>query len=260
MMNSNPLLNESTFNAETATYPKSTTMTVQGTMYKTCVMLAILIVTATLTWVQASRATAGYEGIDAARAAFQAVSHWFYIGVFGGLITAFITIFKKDISPITAPIYAAFEGLFLGGFSCYINTIYPGVASQAVLATLVVFAVMLVLYSTRIIPVTQKFIVVVSAATIGLMVFYAIAFICSFFGTYFSILSIHNASAISIGFSAFAVILASLNLMLDFNMIEYNSDRGAPKYMEWYGAFALMVTLIWLYIELLRLLAKLNKR
>ena len=261
MLNSNPLLSESTFRSDTTTYQTQSVMTVQGAMFKTCILLAILIATATLTWAKAaSAAGAGAEGIEAARQAFQAISHWFYIGIFGGLILAIFTCIAKKASPITAPMYAAFEGLFLGGFSCYINTIYPGVAAQAIAATFAVFAVMLVIYSTRIIPVTNTFVAVISTATAGLFLFYLVAFICSFFGTYFSILSIHNSSPISIGFSVIVVILASLNLLVDFRMIEDGANAQAPKYMEWYSAFALMVTLVWLYIEILRLLAKLQKR
>ena len=185
-------------------------------------------------------------------------------GVIGGLVIALIMGFKKTWSPYLAPAFALFEGLFVGSVSAYYDyafrTNYPGIVMQAVGLTLVVALVMFVLYQTRIIRVTNKFRSVVMIATLSLAVFYLIQWISSLaFG--FSIGSFTHASTpLGIGFSVVVVCLAALNLLLDFDMIEKGVEAGAPKYMEWYGAFGLLVTLVWLYLEILRLLAKLKDR
>jgi len=186
------------------------------------------------------------------------------IGVFGGLALALIMAFKKAWSPWLAPAFGLTEGLFVGSVSAYYDyayrTSYPGIVMQAVGLTLIVALVMFVLYQTRIIKVTNKFRSIIAIATISLAVFYLVQWISSLaFGV--TIGAFTNASTpFGIGFSFVVVCLAALNLLLDFDMIEKGVEARAPKYMEWYGAFGLLVTLVWLYLEILRLLSKLKDR
>lgn len=240
MRTANPALNKNTF---TELDSSGNGMTLRGTADKSLILLFILLVTATYTW------GLGAEG-----------QMLMIIGIFGGLITAMITIFKKTASPITAPIYAAFEGLFLGGISSIFETMYPGIVSQAVFLTLGIFLALLFAYKSRIIKPTENFKLGVFAATAGIAVVYLINMFMSFFGSSIPVLQIDNASPLSIGISIFVIIIAALNLVLDFDFIESGVEANAPKYMEWYSAFGLLVTLVWLYIEILRLLAKLNER
>jgi len=187
-----------------------------------------------------------------------AVMPWVIGGGIGGLITALVTAFRPKSAGISAPIYAIFEGLLLGGISAIFESMYPGVVMRAVLLTLAVFFAMLFLYRSGIIKVTKKLQMGIFAATAGIAVVYLVSFIGSFFGMEFSFL--HGNSNFSIGFSLVVVAIAALNLVMDFSFIERATESGSPKYMEWYGAFGLMVTLIWLYLEILRLLSKLASR
>ena len=177
-------------------------------------------------------------------------------GAIGGFIVAIVTIFKKNWAPITVPIYAILEGLFLGGISQIFEKQFPGIVTQAIILTLGILGALLIAYKTKLIKPTENFKLGVSAATGGIFLVYLINFIMGFFGS--SIPMIHESGLMGIGFSIFVVIIAALNLVLDFDFIEQGVELGAPKYMEWYGAFGLMVTLIWLYLEILRLLAKLQ--
>ena len=179
-------------------------------------------------------------------------------GAIGGLIVAMVTIFKKEWSPVTAPIYAILEGLFLGGISSLLNQAYPGIVLQAVGLTFGVALSLLLVYRSGLIKVTDNFRLGVAAATGGIFLVYLVSFVMSFFGMRIPL--IHESGLIGIGFSVFVVAIAALNLVLDFDFIEAGAESGAPKYMEWYGGFGLMVTLIWLYIEILHLLAKLQGR
>ena len=182
------------------------------------------------------------------------------VGAIGGLIVAIVTMFKKQWSPITVPIYSLLQGLFLGGISYIFNQLYEGIVLQAVLLTGAILFSLLFAYKSGLIKATENFKLGVAAATGGIFIVYMISFVMSFFGSDLPILDINNSSLISIGFSLFVVVIASLNLVLDFDFIEQGAEMGAPKYMEWYGAFGLLVTLIWLYLEILRLLAKLRGR
>ncbi len=240
MRTANPALNKNTF-AEVNSSENS--MTLGGTANKSLFLLCILLITATYTW------GLGADGLGL-----------IMIGVIGGLITALITVFKKTASPITAPIYAAFEGVALGGISFFFETMYPGIVSQAVFLTLGIFFALLFAYKSGIIKATENFKLGVFAATAGIAVVYVINLFMGFFGSSIPVLQIDNASPLSIGISLFIVIIAALNLVLDFDFIESGVEAHAPKYMEWYSAFGLIVTLVWLYIEILRLLAKLNSR
>lgn len=184
-------------------------------------------------------------------------------GVFGGLIVAIVIIAKKQWAPYLAPAYALLEGLLVGSVSAYYDyafkSSYPGLVMQAVGLTLVVALVMFLIYRFHIIRVTEKLRMIIIIATVSIMVFYLIQFIASLFGANIGAFT-NAATPLGIGFSIFVVALAALNLLLDFDMIEKGVQMQAPKYMEWYCAFGLMVTLIWLYLEILRLLSKLNRR
>jgi uncharacterized YccA/Bax inhibitor family protein len=183
---------------------------------------------------------------------------WAAVGAIGGFITALITTFSPRRSAITAPIYAVLEGLFLGAISALFEARFPGLVMRAVLLTFGVFGVMLMLYRSGTIQVNNKFRTIIIAATGGIALVYLVSFVVSMFGVNISFL--YDSSPLSIGISLFVVAIAALNLILDFDMIVQGSYAQAPKYMEWYGAFGLMVTLVWLYLELLRLLSKLASR
>jgi uncharacterized YccA/Bax inhibitor family protein len=177
-----------------------------------------------------------------------------------GLAVAILTIFKKQYAPITVPIYALFQGLFLGGISFMYGQMYEGIVYNAVLLTITILLSLLLAYRSGLIKPTENFKLGIFAATGGIALFYVISFVASFFGGGLAIFDPTNGSMTSILVSLFIVIIASLNLVLDFDFIEEASENGAPKYMEWYGAFGLLVTLVWLYLEILRLLAKINSR
>jgi uncharacterized YccA/Bax inhibitor family protein len=180
------------------------------------------------------------------------------LGMFGGLIFGLVTSFKKEWAPVTAPIYALLEGLMLGGLSAAVDTRYHGLGIEAVSLTLGTLLMLLLAYRSGIIKVTDKFRLGIVAATGGIFLFYMAQMLLGFFGIRFY--SINGSGMIGIGFSLIVVAIAALNLVLDFDFIERGVQMGAPKYMEWYGAFGIMVTLVWLYIEMLRLLTKLQRR
>jgi uncharacterized YccA/Bax inhibitor family protein len=246
---SNPALGKNTFQnlQYGGTIDASARMSLNGTIHKTGILLLCTLATAYWTW---SSFLQTRNPAD--------VAGRLMIGAFGGLIFAFVTIFKKEWAPVTAPIYAALEGLVLGGLSAVLDLRYPGIAIQAVGLTFGTLFVMLFLYRTGIIKVTRRFMIGVVAATGGIMLFYFAEILLGFFHIQF--VSINSGSPIGILFSLVVVGIAALNLVLDFAFIEQGVSYGAPKYMEWYGAFGIMVTLIWLYIEILNLLAKMNSR
>jgi len=180
------------------------------------------------------------------------------LGALAGFAVAIATVFKKTWAPITAPLYAALEGLVLGGISAMFERSYPGIAVQAVTLTFGVLAALLIAYTSRLIPVTANFRLGVAAATGGIMLVYLASFVLGFFGIAMPFL--HDSGPIGIGVSLFIVVIAALNLVLDFDFIEQGAQNNLPKYMEWYAAFGLTVTLVWLYLEIIRLLAKLRSR
>jgi uncharacterized YccA/Bax inhibitor family protein len=244
MRTSNPALNEKAFKGLVAA---GDAMTLQGTVNKTGLLLLCVVATAAWTWGLAHSNTP------------ETVYPWMAGGLIGGFVVALVTIFKKTWSPFTAPMYALLEGLALGGISAIFEKSYPGVAIQAVGLTLGTLFVMLLAYKTGMIRATQGFKIGVIAATGGIAVFYLIEMALSFF-FHIQVPAINGSGFWGIAFSLFVVIIAALNLVLDFDMIETGVNGGAPKYMEWYGAFGLMVTLIWLYLEILRLLGKVRRR
>lgn len=252
MKTSNPALSENAFRDAAGgrfggAIDASRRMTLSGTVNKTGILLLCALATAAWTW----------ERFLSTRD-LASVGPLLTIGIFGGLIVSFVTIFKKEWSPVTAPAYALLEGLALGGFSAILELRYPGIAFQAVGLTFGTLFVMLLLYKSGLIAVTQKFRMGIIAATGGIMIFYLVEMVLGFFGIRF--MTINGAGPIGIIFSLFVVAIASLNLVLDFDFIERGANYGAPKYMEWYGAFGIMVTLVWLYLEILRLLSKMRSR
>ncbi|MGY8930591.1 MAG: Bax inhibitor-1/YccA family protein [Flavobacteriales bacterium] len=241
----NPSLNSRTFqNLERPSgghLLRDDVMTIQGTVDKTGISLALLIF-------------AGY---------FAYVPDGFMfmiIGGLGGFIVAIVTIYKKTWAPITVPLYAILEGLLLGSISYMYGQMYEGIVLNAIILTVSILASLLLVYKSGYIKVTENFKLGVAAATGGIFLVYLFSFFGSFFGLNISFLDSNNGSLMSIGVSLFIVIIASLNLVMDFDFIEEGAKKGAPKYMEWFGAFGLLVTLVWLYLEILRLLSKLNSR
>ncbi|WP_348264208.1 Bax inhibitor-1/YccA family protein [Telmatobacter sp. DSM 110680] len=222
-------------------------MTINGTVNRTGILLICAFATAAYTWhlFMQTRDTSDVSGL-------------LLVGVFGGFITAMVTIFKKEWAPVTSPIYALLEGLFLGGISAFLEQRYPGIAIQAVGLTFGTLLTMLVVYSSGLIKVTDKFRIGIIAATGGIALFYLAEIVLSLFHIQF--VTINGSGPIGIAFSLFVCAIAALNLVLDFDFIEQGVNYGAPKYMEWYGAFGIMVTLVWLYLEILRLLSKLRSR
>jgi uncharacterized YccA/Bax inhibitor family protein len=245
MRTSNPALNDQAFRG--AGIAVGEPMTLQGTVNKTGVLLLCVIATAAWTWNIFMHSRSQESALSLA-----------VVGGIGGFIFALVTIFKKTWAPVTAPIYALLEGLVLGGISAMFELRFPGIAIQAVSLTFGTLVVLLLAYRSGLIPVTEKFKMGVVAATGGIALFYLVSILLGFFGVHFT--TINGAGPIGIAFSVFVVIVAALNLVLDFDFIESGVRAGAPKYMEWYAAFGLMVTLIWLYFEILRLLSKLRSR
>lgn len=240
---SNPALNEKIFQGQPVSLENS--MTLDGAVNKTAILLLCAVATAAYSW---------HVFMETHSAA--AIMPLLWGGMIGGFIFALITIFKKEWAPVTAPIYSLLEGLVLGSLSAVFELRYPGIAMQAVAMTFGVMLLMLFLYRSHIIPVTQKLRLGIVAATGAIALFYIAEIVLSFFGIQFA--TINGSGPIGIGFSVVVVAIASLNLVLDFDFIEQGVRARAPKYMEWYGAFGLMVTLVWLYLEILRLLSKIR--
>ncbi len=251
MKSSNPALSERIFAKERAN-TSTEVMTIEGTKLKTITMLALVVLGAVYTWRLAMLQS-------------PSVNTWMIVGGIGGFITALITVFSPRNAHITAPIYSVLEGLLLGGLSAFMAAQYGlGIITQAVGLTFATFFFMLILYRSGTIKVTAKFRMAVFAATGAIALMYFLSFTLSFFGVDLGYLhqgdTPGTVSTLSIIISLVVIGVAAFNLLLDFDFIERGVSQGAPKYMEWYAAFGLMVTLIWLYIEILRLLAKVNSR
>jgi len=244
MRTSNPVLNDKRFEGFAAL---GEGMTLQGTVNKTGLLLLFAVASASWTW-----------HLFMQSHSLAAVLPWLLIGTIGGFVCALVTVFKKEWSAVTAPAYALLEGLALGSISAVLEMRFHGIAIESVSLTFGTLLVLLLAYRSGLIPVTQKFRLGIVAATGAIMLFYLLQFGLGFFGVHFS--SINGSGPIGIGFSLIVVGIAALNLVLDFDFIENGARAGAPKYMEWYGAFGLMVTLVWLYLEILRLLTKLRGR
>jgi uncharacterized YccA/Bax inhibitor family protein len=232
----------------TITLPGSGVMTERGTLNKFFMLFLLVMASASLTW------KAFYDGVN--------VMPYMLGAAILGFITALVVIFKKEWSAYLTPVYALFEGVFLGAISATYNNVFaktaPGIVTQAVLLTFGAVISMYLLYRFRVIKVTEKLRSIIFIATAGIAVFYLLAMVLRMF--HVDIAFIHEGSMLGIGFSLFVVVIAAMNLLLDFDMIEKGVAAGAPKYMEWYGAFGLLVTIVWLYLEILRLLSKLANR
>lgn len=237
---SNPMMNEKTFDVQTGF--SGETMTVNGAVNKTLIFLAILMTSAIIGWDLMLKGSISI-GI-------------MYGCLIGALVLAVVTYFKPQWVVYTGTLYCILKGIALGAISLTYNIVFPGIVLQALMLTAGTAAGMLFLYKAKIIRVTETFRSIILIATAGIGIFYLIAFGLSFAGV--EIPMIHSNGPIGIGFSVFVVALASLNLLLDFDFIEKGATRNAPKYMEWMGAFGLIITLVWLYIEILRLLSKLK--
>ena len=247
----NPALKEGTFldlASGTVVTRDGDAMTLNGTVNKTGMLLLMCVLTAAFAWGQVQFTADGVVG----------AGPYLWGGLIGGLVFALATIFKKEWAPVTAPLYALTEGLFLGAISAMFEQRFPGIVMQAVLLTFGTLFALLFAYRSGLIRATENFKLGVVAATGGIALVYLASFVLSFFGI--NIPFIHESGLIGIAFSLFVVVVAALNLVLDFDFIETGVEQNAPKYMEWYGAFGLMVTLVWLYIEFLRLLSKLQSR
>jgi len=242
LKSSNPFLKKV---SQASVYGSNTqNMTVQGTINKTAILFVILLIAAMSTWQKV------FSGIP--------VMSLVMVGGIGGFIVAMITSFKPEISMYTAPIYALLEGLLIGAISAMFEMAYHGIVIQAIMGTLCVFGVMLFLYKARIIRVTEKMKMVLMTSIFALIGIFIFSIILRLFGMH--IPGIYGNGPIGIGFSLLIIVLAAFFLMLDFDMIEKGAQHGAPKYMEWYCGFSLLITLVWLYMEILRLLSKLNDR
>lgn len=254
MRTTNPTLNDNAFASERG-YAAGAPMTVQGTVNKTMIALILVFISASWTWSKTFSIMASGGNVSAGDAA---VAPFMVLGAIFGFVIAMVTVFKKQWAPVTVPVYALCEGLFLGGLSAIFEMRYPGIVIQAVALTFGTLFCLLVAYQSGMVKVTNNFRLGLIAATGAIALIYLASFILSFFRI--QIPGIFGSGPIGIAFSVVVVGIAALNLVLDFDFIERGSEMGVPKYMEWYGAFGLLVTLIWLYIEILRLLSKLRER
>ena len=247
---SNPTLTENKFKTTVLDSVYNVdAMTLKGTLNKFGFLVLIVIASSFYSWKEFA------EGGN--------VMPMMWVGILGGLGVAVLLSFKKEWSQYLAPVYAFLQGLFIGSISAMFSAAFaekaPNLIMNAVGLTLAVSVAMYLLYSFRIIKATEKFKSIVISATVGIMIFYVIVLVLRMFGIQ-GMNFLHEGSMIGIGFSLFVVAIAALNLIIDFDMIERGSEMGAPKYMEWYGAFGLLVTIVWLYIEMLRLLSKISSR
>lgn len=241
MRTSNPTLGDNTF--QNIALKGDSTMTIQGTVNKSLMLIGLLTFSAAISWTQFGTSI---------------FSIYLYGGAILGFVTAIVTSFKKEWSSVTAPLYAVFEGLFLGGISVLMEESFAGIVGQAIFLTLGTFFCLLMAYKSGYIKATENFKLGIVAATGAVFLIYLGSAVMNMFGIH--VPYIHDSGMIGIGFSLVVVVIAALNLVLDFDFIEQGAENNAPKYMEWYAAFGLLVTLVWLYLEILRLLAKLNKR
>jgi uncharacterized YccA/Bax inhibitor family protein len=247
MRSANPALNARTFDRYRNVAGAAEGMTIEGTVFRSAFLLMLLVAAALWPW-----------SLHARGAAPGALTGYLLGGLIGGAIVAMVCVFKPTTAPVTAPLYAVLEGLALGTLSAILESSFPGIVMQAVGLTFGVFACLLLAYRSGIIKATENFKLGVVAATGGIFVVYMVSFVGGLFG--FRMPFIHESGTVGILFSLFVVGIAALNLVLDFDFIEKGAESGAPKHMEWYGAFGLVVTLVWLYIEILHLLAKLRSR
>jgi uncharacterized YccA/Bax inhibitor family protein len=243
----NPVLKKNVFDGYPQVSEDADVMTIQGTVNKTGFLLFTLIIPALYTW-----------NLFNQTMEFDTIAPYFFIGVVGGLVTGLIISFNKQLSPYLAMIYAAFEGLAIGGISALLEFKYPGIVIESLILTFSIFLCLLVIYKLEIIKATENFKLIVASATSGVAIYYLICFGLSFFGIRAPLINDNSMSGIV--FSLIVIVIAAMSLVVDFDFIEQGAAKRVPKYMEWYGAFGLMVTLIWLYLEIIRLLAKSRRK
>lgn len=248
MRSSNPVLQDNTFAGNGYRSSIAETMTIHGVVFKTLLLVLFALLTAGWTWSKFFQSGGNPESVSAL----------VMIGAIGGLILAVVTAFKPAWASVTAVFYALFEGLFIGGFSAIMEAQFSGIVIQAAGLTFGTLIAMLLAYQSGLVRATEGFKMGVVAATGGIALVYIVSMALGFFGV--QVPFIFGNGLAGIGFSLFVVVIAALNFVIDFDFIEQGQAKGAPKYMEWYGAFALMVTLVWLYIECLRLLSKIRSR
>ena len=259
-MPANPVLNQSRWGAaaglQSGSIVESKRMTIGGTAVSTMVLLALLCATGVWGWsqIEQSSVTLPNGQVEVTTS----MSPWMWVGMIAGIVFAIATILRPQWSMVTAPLYALAYGVVVGMISAFYNLYWDGIVVQAILATVTTFLVMLVLYTARVIRPTRKVVLTIVGATGGIFLLYMVAFIASLFGAdlYFW----NEPSPLGIGISVVICIVAALNLIIDFFFVESAVQRGAPSYMNWYGAFGITVTLVWLYLEILRLLSLLNSR
>jgi uncharacterized YccA/Bax inhibitor family protein len=244
---SNPALNSETFDKVEKATDADGTMTLQGTVNKTGLLGLIVFASALYTWNMYQRSLN-----------FEQIQSYVLIGSVSAFVVALVLIFNKPWSPYLAPLYCLLEGLALGGLSAFMDERFPGIVLQAIMLTFGILFSLLFIYRLGLIRATENFKLIVASATAGIAIFYLISLIGSFFN--FHVPLIHDNGIWGIVFSLFVVVIAALNLVVDFDFIEQGAASNAPKYMEWYSAFGLMVTIIWLYLEILRLLSKVRKK
>lgn len=253
----NPTLRESFFSRERA-FAGQPAMTIQGTINKCFILLALIVLTASWVWGQVMQKTVAVVAYGQAAPSNPAAMGIAVAGGIVGFILAMVTIFKKDWAKVTVPLYALCEGALLGGVSAIFEMQMPGIVLQAVMLTFGVLFCMLAIYKSGLIKVDQKFIMGISSAIGAIFLVYIVNIVLGIFGR--GVPMVYSSSPFGIGFSLFVCGVAALSLMVDFYQIEQYAQMGLKKDMEWYGAFSLMVTLIWLYMEILRLLSKLRRR
>ena len=248
----NPTLSEKIFNTSVADHEQGV-MTARGALNKFGFLFLMVIAGAAFNW-----------HLYLTRGKVQTMMPLMWTGVIGGSNCCIVITFKRTWAPFLAPLYGLLEGLFLGGISAVVNEAfaakYPGIVMHAVGLTFGVAIAMFLLYNFRVIRATERFKSVIMTATLGIALFYLVTWIVSMFGVQMDFMMMGNGSLLGIGISLFVVAIAALNLIIDFDMIEKGAEMGAPKYMEWYCAFGLMVTIVWLYIEILKLLSRLSSR
>lgn len=250
---SNPALGDRVFSNNQHLVSSSEVMTVSGTVNKCFILLALVIASAAYSWSETMPQT-GWSADGVA----PSIPGWYWIAIIATVILSFIIIFKQTTAPFLAPVYAIGEGILLGTISALFEVRYPGVVIQAVLCTTGVFAALLVAYKTKLIPVTDNFRLGVVAATGGVALVYILDLLLRAFGV--NVPFLHETGTLGLAISVVVVVIAALNLVLDFDFIEKGEEQRSPKYMEWYAAFGLLVTLVWLYLEILRLLGKARSR
>ena len=243
----NPALNSNIFTKIDKEKDITQHMTIAGTVKKTGILAAVVLVSFLFTW-----------NFYQAYLDFGLMQPYIVGGSLSAMIVGFIIIYRKTTAPYLAPIYCLLEGLALGGLSAFMEEIFSGIVIQAVILTFGILLSLLIIYKLKIIRATENFKLIITSATAGIAIYYLISLCGNFLG--FEMPYIHENSTVGIIFSLFVIIIAALNLVIDFDFIEQGEEQKVPKYMEWYAAFGLMVTVIWLYIEILRILSKMRKR